>query len=59
MIHSKDILIKLKNIGKQLLIHDHKMHQHDADIAAIFEALKSLLRAKEKLANKKRIGFKS
>jgi hypothetical protein len=39
----KDILIKLEQIEKAMLLQDSTMNRHEAEIQAILEALKELL----------------
>ena len=56
LLSNKEILIKLEQIEKKMLLQDGKMKQYDAEIQIIFQALKKLIHPPQ--VPRQRIGFK-
>jgi len=56
LLTNKNILLKLQQGERKMMLQDNKMIQHDADINMIFEALKKLLQPPGE--PRQRIGFK-
>lgn len=56
LLSNKEILLKLEQVEKKMLLQDGKVKQHDADIQLIFQALKKLLNPPQ--VPRRRIGFK-
>jgi len=56
LLTNKDILLKLENIEKSLMIQDSRTAKNEEDIQMIFEALKQLLNPPQ--VQRQRIGFK-
>jgi phage regulator Rha-like protein len=56
MLTHKDILLKMEQVEKNMIMQDGKMRKYEKDIQLIFEALKQLLNPPHK--PRKRIGFR-
>ncbi|WEK35744.1 MAG: ORF6N domain-containing protein [Candidatus Pseudobacter hemicellulosilyticus] len=56
LLTHKDIFVKLEQIEKKLLQHDHQIQKHGEDIQAVFEAIKALLAPPAE--TRSRIGFR-
>jgi len=53
----KDIMLKLEQLEKKILMQDHLHKKHEDEIQVIFEALKQLLDPPQ--PPRKRIGYRS
>ena len=53
---NKDILLKLANLEKKFMQHDHLHKKHEKELRTVFEVLKQLLNPKTQPA--KRVGYR-
>jgi hypothetical protein len=56
LLTHKDILLKLEQLEKKILLQDEKTSKHEEEIQIIFNALKQLLNPPQE--KRKRIGFR-